>query len=327
MKHNYAQKWTVYELSAIQKSAFFDKSPVFYQAIFAHFLPKTDFLLPDNFFESLITQKRSIFEESYISYGKRQKSCTLIVVWSNVCISRLRFLIRRQSRTGFFLLQTRKYFLSNFFCQILLLKKRPFFRFTSERMAQAKVNRKQEKKMKENLLMLDDERRHADQYKEQAEKVFSKNNIFSFFFFFLNLTLIFFIRSMVESKLSSVSWMKPRRKSPEKRPKGAKFTENWKTWLQTTKPRTEKSQTLKINSGKRFFPTCFPRSVMGTSFVVHYVHVLGTMKTNWTTHSFLWIKLKTGQILLGVTIKNDFFLSGPHFLQGNNNLILPFLNK
>jgi len=42
---------------------------------------------------------------------------------------------------------------------------------TAERMAQAKVNRKQEKKMKENLLMLDDERRHADQYKEQAEKV------------------------------------------------------------------------------------------------------------------------------------------------------------
>ena len=38
-------------------------------------------------------------------------------------------------------------------------------------MAQAKVNRKQEKKMKENILMLDDERRHADQYKEQAEKV------------------------------------------------------------------------------------------------------------------------------------------------------------
>ena len=25
MKHNYAQKWTVYELSAIQKSAFFEK--------------------------------------------------------------------------------------------------------------------------------------------------------------------------------------------------------------------------------------------------------------------------------------------------------------
>ena len=27
-----------------------------------------------------ITQKRFIFEESYISYGKRQKSCTLIVI-------------------------------------------------------------------------------------------------------------------------------------------------------------------------------------------------------------------------------------------------------
>ena len=33
------------------------------------------------FFESLITHKRFIFEESYISYGKRQKSCTLIVIW------------------------------------------------------------------------------------------------------------------------------------------------------------------------------------------------------------------------------------------------------
>jgi len=42
---------------------------------------------------------------------------------------------------------------------------------TAERMAQAKINRKHEKKMKENLIMLDDERRHADQYKEQAEKM------------------------------------------------------------------------------------------------------------------------------------------------------------
>ena len=40
-----------------------------------------DFLLHDHlFFESLITHKRFIFEESYVSYGKRQKSCTLIVV-------------------------------------------------------------------------------------------------------------------------------------------------------------------------------------------------------------------------------------------------------
>merc|ERR1712213_100524 len=41
-------------------------------------------------------------------------------------------------------------------------------------MAQAKINRKAEKKMKENLLMLEDERRHADQYKEQSEKVNSR---------------------------------------------------------------------------------------------------------------------------------------------------------
>ena len=38
-------------------------------------------------------------------------------------------------------------------------------------MAQAKMNRKQEKKLKETVLLLEDERRHADQYKEQSEKV------------------------------------------------------------------------------------------------------------------------------------------------------------
>ena len=40
-------------------------------------------------------------------------------------------------------------------------------------MAQAKMNRKQDKKLKETLLMLEDERRHADQYKEQSEKASS----------------------------------------------------------------------------------------------------------------------------------------------------------
>ena len=50
-----------------------------------------------------------------------------------------------------------------------------------ERMAQAKMNRKQEKKMKENLLMLEDERRHADQYKEQAEKVCLNDMAFRYF--------------------------------------------------------------------------------------------------------------------------------------------------
>ena len=32
------------------------------------------------FFESLMTHKRSIFEHSYVSYDKRQKSFTLIVI-------------------------------------------------------------------------------------------------------------------------------------------------------------------------------------------------------------------------------------------------------
>lgn len=36
------------------------------------------------------------------------------------------------------------------------------------------MNRKQEKKLKETNLMLEDERRHADQYKEQSEKVCSR---------------------------------------------------------------------------------------------------------------------------------------------------------
>ena len=45
------------------------------------FFKKPDFLAyPTTFFESLITQKRFVFKESYISYGKRKKSCTLIVI-------------------------------------------------------------------------------------------------------------------------------------------------------------------------------------------------------------------------------------------------------
>ena len=40
----------------------------------------TDFKKNKTFFESPITQKRFIFEYSYVTYGKRQKSCTLIVV-------------------------------------------------------------------------------------------------------------------------------------------------------------------------------------------------------------------------------------------------------
>lgn len=38
-------------------------------------------------------------------------------------------------------------------------------------MLAAKANRKLEKKIKELMMQLEDERRHADQYKEQNEKV------------------------------------------------------------------------------------------------------------------------------------------------------------
>lgn len=42
---------------------------------------------------------------------------------------------------------------------------------TKERLAQQKANRKLDKKIKELGLNIEDERRHADQYKEQIEKV------------------------------------------------------------------------------------------------------------------------------------------------------------
>ena len=48
--------------------------------LFLHtFCQKRTYCYSTTFFESLITRKRLIFEESYISYGKRQKGFTLIV--------------------------------------------------------------------------------------------------------------------------------------------------------------------------------------------------------------------------------------------------------
>ena len=41
---------------------------------------KMDFFQKTTFFESPIAQKRFIFEHSYVSYGKPQKSCTFIVI-------------------------------------------------------------------------------------------------------------------------------------------------------------------------------------------------------------------------------------------------------
>ena len=60
----------------IAKSMFFAKSV---QKLFNKKI-KTALFQKTTFFESPITQKRFILEQSYISYGKRQKSCTLIVI-------------------------------------------------------------------------------------------------------------------------------------------------------------------------------------------------------------------------------------------------------
>ena len=46
------------------------------------FCQKQTFCYPTTFFESPITHKRFIFKDSYIPYGKRQKSCTLIVIYT-----------------------------------------------------------------------------------------------------------------------------------------------------------------------------------------------------------------------------------------------------
>ena len=61
----------------IAKSLFLAKSvqKQLNKKIKTHFFQKKT-----TFFESPITQKRFIFEQSFISYGKRQKSCTLIVI-------------------------------------------------------------------------------------------------------------------------------------------------------------------------------------------------------------------------------------------------------
>ena len=65
------------------KKGTFLKKVSFYSFVklFLHtFCQKRTFSYPTTFFESPITHKRFIFKESYISYGKRQKSCTLIVI-------------------------------------------------------------------------------------------------------------------------------------------------------------------------------------------------------------------------------------------------------
>ena len=91
MKHNYVQKWTVSEQSAIQKRLLFEKSPFLFYFLLSDFCTlfakKRTFCYPTTFIESLITHKWFIFEESNIPYGKRQKSCTLIVIFDHIIVS------------------------------------------------------------------------------------------------------------------------------------------------------------------------------------------------------------------------------------------------
>ena len=96
----------------VAKSPFLEKSV---QKLFNKKI-KTDFFQKSTFFESPITHKRFIFEHSYISYGKRQKSCTLNVIL--VILSYLTSPIFNSSSksTGFFL-QTRKYYITRDYLQ------------------------------------------------------------------------------------------------------------------------------------------------------------------------------------------------------------------
>ena len=79
--------------------------------LFLHtFCQKQTFCYQTTFFESLITHKRFVFKESYISYGKRQKSCTLIVVWVK-CLYLTSPIFNSSAKSNrLFLLQTRKYY-------------------------------------------------------------------------------------------------------------------------------------------------------------------------------------------------------------------------
>ena len=69
---------------------------------------KTDFSGKSTLFESPITHKRFIFEHSYISYRKRQKSCTLIVILVELSYLTSPVFNSPSKSTGFFLLQRRK---------------------------------------------------------------------------------------------------------------------------------------------------------------------------------------------------------------------------
>ena len=129
MKCNSTQKRTVYEVSAIQKRYFFPENPFlfsYYVSYFCTLFSKNClFATRPPFFESLITHKRFVFKESYISYGKRQKSCTLIVIWVKCLYLTYPTFNSSAKSNRLFLLQRRKYFYLirkiKFFCTIFSL--------------------------------------------------------------------------------------------------------------------------------------------------------------------------------------------------------------
>ena len=64
-----------------KKDCFLKKSVfIFLLSSFCTFFAKNGLFATRPPLLNLITHKRLIFKESYISYGKRQKSCTLIIV-------------------------------------------------------------------------------------------------------------------------------------------------------------------------------------------------------------------------------------------------------
>ena len=89
----------------VAKSPFLEKSV---QILFNKKI-KTDFFQKSTFFESPIAHKRFVFGHTYISFGKRQKSCTLIVILIRLSYLTSPIFNSSSKSTGFFFLQTRKY--------------------------------------------------------------------------------------------------------------------------------------------------------------------------------------------------------------------------
>ena len=68
MKHDYAQKIDHLWVISDSKRAFFENFYFFIKQFLHPFFQNRTFCYPTTFFESPITRKRFIFEESYISY-------------------------------------------------------------------------------------------------------------------------------------------------------------------------------------------------------------------------------------------------------------------